>query len=184
MHFLRRLLIYIASAALVLPVGAIATFDMLWLKPRIEATKELAKNGAPEERNPPELITEMVLASEPRGINALVSRIIITQSTPYFEPRSMLRWHLVGAITPYLLKLHLSEEELLSIYCSRVFVGSRSFGLASIAQKLFNKELSKLNNTEAATVAAWPTAPNLFSKNQAALAKHRDRILNRLGGGI
>ncbi|WP_082805376.1 transglycosylase domain-containing protein [Pseudomonas sp. BMS12] len=184
MKLLWRLLIHTTIAALALPVIAVLIFDIFWIIPRIEHVKNLAETGSIEERAPAPLITRMVIASEPNGLNWQVARILISQSEPPFKPHGNLQWHLVGVTTSFLLKVHLSEQELVSIYCSRIYVGNKSYGLNHAAHKLFGKSLSQLNTNEAATVAAWPKAPNYFEKNQASLQRNRDRILNNLAGGI
>jgi hypothetical protein len=184
MKFLRRLLIYTAIATLALPAVAAMIFDIFWLAPRIEHIKSLAEMGSIEERTPPPLIAKMVIASEPNGLNWQVARTLIIQSEPPFKTRSTLQWHLVGAASSFLLKLHLSEQELISIYCARVHVGNGSYGLNTASHKLFGKNLSELTTDEAATVAAWPKAPNMFAKNQASLQRSRDRILANFASGI
>ena len=183
MKIIRRLLI-ITIAVLALPVVAAVVFDVLWLAPRIEHIRNLAEAGSSEEQAPTPLTTKMVIAAEPNGLHWQVARILIIQSAPPFEASSTLQRHLVGAATSFLLKAHLSEQEVISIYCARVYVGNNSYGLSYVSHKLFGKNLSKLNATEVATVAAWPRAPNFFERNQESLLRNRDRILNSLASGI
>lgn len=181
MKLIRPLLMYILVATIAMPVSAVIFFDIFWLRPRAEHITNLVENGSVEERKPAQLTRKMVMASEPKGLNWQVARILIIQSESPFKPSSMLQWHAVGAATSLLLKLHFSDEELLATYCARVYVGNNSYGLSAASQKLFSKNLSELSASEAATVAAWPAAPNMFAKNQAALDRHRDRILERVG---
>lgn len=122
----------------------------------------------------------MVFASEPKGLNWPVTRILLVQSEPSFEINNTLQWHAVGAVTSFLLRWHLSEDEHLEIYCSRVYVGNSSYGLNTASQKLFSKNFSELTTSQAATVAAWSTAPSMFAKNQAALERRRDRVIKNL----
>lgn len=183
MKFIRRLLI-ITIVVLALPVVAIVVFDIFWLAPRIEHIKNLADTGSSEELAPTPLTTKTAIAAEPNGLNWQVARIVINQSTPAFKTSSTLQRHLVGAAIFFLLKAHLSEQEIISIYCARVYAGNNSYGLSYASHKLFGKSLSQLNATEMATVAAWPKAPNFFEKNQASLLRNRDRILNSLASGI
>lgn len=183
MKFIRRLLIT-TIAVLALPAVAALIFDIFWLAPRIEHIKNLAETGSSEERAPTPLTTRMVIASEPNGLNWQLARILISQSEPPFKASSTLQRHLVGAATSFLLKAHLSEQEIVAIYCARVYVGNNSYGLSYASHKLFGKSLSQLNAAEVATVAAWPRAPNFFENNQASLLRNRDRILNTLASGI
>lgn len=183
MKFIRRLLI-VTIAVLALPVFAAVVFDIFWLAPRIEHIKNLAETGSSEERAPTSLTSKMVIAAEPNGLHWQVARILISQSAPPFEASSTLQRHLVSAAASFLLKAHLSEQEIISIYCARVYVGNNSYGLSYASHKLFGKNLSQLNATEVATVAAWPRAPNFFERNQASLLRNRDRILNNLANGI
>lgn len=184
MKFLRRLFIYTAIITFALPAAAAMIFDIFWLAPRIEQIKNLAEMGSIEERTPAPLISKMVIASEPNGLNWQIARILIIQSEPPFKPRSTLQWHLVGAASSLLLKLHLSEQERIPIYCARIYVGNNAYGLNTASHKLFGKSLSELNTNEAATVAAWPKAPNMFAKNQVSLQRSRDRILANFASGL
>ena len=179
MKLWRRLCISLAVALLVLPLSVLAAFDLLWLQPRLEQIQTLAQSAGPEALNPPPLIEQMVRASEPNGLKWSVSRIVIAQSKP--EPKlSTLQRHAIGATTALLLPLHAPEQELLALYCARIYVGDQSYGLEAAAQQLFGKNLAALNLEQAATVAAWPRAPSYYAKRPEALARLRDTLLERV----
>lgn len=184
MKKLRRWFLSIFILLTIALAAPVIAFDVFWLKPRIDQITAMAAAGTSGELYPTSLISKMVTTSEPNGLNWSVGRIIIHQSKPEFEAHGKLHWHVVGLLTPLLLRLHLTESELLSIYCARVYVGKSSYGLSAISRRLFGKNLTDLTIEEAATVAAWPRAPSYFSKYPSGLEVRRDAILKGFGGGI
>jgi penicillin-binding protein 1A len=91
---------------------------------------------------------------------------------------------LATAATYLFLQAHASEEEMLGLYASRVWVGGDAYGLQSASLKLFGKPLSQLSDIESATVAIWPRAPTSFSKNSGLLLSQRDNLMARARGGL
>ena len=176
---LRRVLIGGGVAAILVAATAVAAFDRFWLAPRVAQVLESTSNGAEEERDPPPEVARLVLASEPLGLAPQVARIVISQSAPEFRPPSMFRWHIYSWLAQKLIPLHLSAEQQLSVYCSRIYVGEASFGLAHAAHRLYARPLSALSSIEAAHVAALPRSPDALLRDRDRLSSFAARLIER-----
>ena len=76
----------------------------------------------------------------------------------------------------------LSKDKILELYLNEIFLGARSYGVASAALNYFNKSLNELKLEEAAFLAALPQAPSYYNphKNlQRALAR-RNWVIERM----
>lgn len=80
------------------------------------------------------------------------------------------------------LEQSLTKDRILEIYLNEIFLGQRSYGVASAALNYFNKSLDELTPAEAAYLAALPKAPNNYHPvrdHEAALAR-RNWVLSRM----
>lgn len=80
------------------------------------------------------------------------------------------------------LETSLTKDRILEIYLNEIFLGNRSYGVASAALNYFNKSLDELSIAEAAYLAALPKAPNNYhpvKDHDAALAR-RNWVIERM----
>jgi penicillin-binding protein 1A len=80
------------------------------------------------------------------------------------------------------LEKSLSKDRILEIYLNEIFLGNRSYGVASAALNYFNKSLDELTVAEAAYLAALPKAPNNYHpvrEHEAAVAR-RNWVIARM----
>ena len=66
------------------------------------------------------------------------------------------------AILASRLEATLSKEQILELYLNEIFLGYRSYGVASAAFNYFGKSLDQLSVDEAAFLAALPKGPNNY----------------------
>lgn len=86
------------------------------------------------------------------------------------------------AILALRLERALTKDELLELYLNEIFLGQRSYGVASAAQIYFDKSLDELEINEAAYLAALPKAPNNYHpvrKYDAAIGR-RNWVIDRM----
>lgn len=75
-----------------------------------------------------------------------------------------------------------TKDEILDMYLNEISYGSNIHGIQAAAEYYFGKNAANLTLGEAATLAALPNAPTLYSPhgdNLAALSKRREYILKR-----
>lgn len=81
-----------------------------------------------------------------------------------------------------LLERSLSKDRILEIYLNEIFLGRRSYGVATAALNYFNKSLDELTVAEAAFLAALPKGPNNYDpeRNQGPAIERRNWVLSRM----
>ena len=86
------------------------------------------------------------------------------------------------AILSSRLEATLSKEQILELYLNEIFLGYRSYGVASAAFNYFGKSLQQLTPDEAAFLAALPKGPNNYHpKSHPGAAKgRRDWVLREM----
>ena len=76
----------------------------------------------------------------------------------------------------------LSKERILELYLNEIYLGLRSYGVASAARNYFDKSLDELSLAEMAYLAALPKGPNNYHpelRREAALER-RAYVLRRM----
>tara|TARA_Y100001970_G_C14252643_1_gene872975 strand:+ start:275 stop:2623 length:2349 start_codon:yes stop_codon:yes gene_type:complete len=76
----------------------------------------------------------------------------------------------------------LTKDEILELYLNDIYLGYRSYGIASASLNYFNKSLSDLKLNEIAYLASLPKAPNNYNpkKNYSAAIERRNWVLERM----
>ena len=76
----------------------------------------------------------------------------------------------------------MTKEQILELYLNDIYLGKRSYGIASASLNYFNKSLSQLNLDEIAFLASLPKAPNNYNpnKNYNAAFERRNWVLDRM----
>jgi penicillin-binding protein 1A len=86
------------------------------------------------------------------------------------------------AILSSRLEATLSKQQILELYLNEIFLGYRSYGVASAAYNYFGKSLAQLTPDEAAFLASLPKGPNNYHpKRHPGAAKGRgDWVLGEM----
>ncbi len=67
------------------------------------------------------------------------------------------------AFLAYKIEQEFTKEQIMALFLNKMFFGQRAYGVAAAAQVFFNKELSQINEAEAATLAGVLPAPSLYN---------------------
>jgi penicillin-binding protein 1A len=75
-----------------------------------------------------------------------------------------------------------SKPEILELYLNKIFLGHRSYGIASAAETYYGKTLAKLNLAQQAMIAGLPKAPSQFNPvtNPERAIQRRNYVLGRM----
>ncbi len=86
------------------------------------------------------------------------------------------------AILSSRLEATLTKQQILELYLNEIFLGYRSFGVASAAYNYFGKSLGQLTSDEAAFLAALPKGPNNYhpKRHPEAAKGRRDWVLGEM----
>ena len=95
---------------------------------------------------------------------------------------SSLNRKLKEAILANRLEATLSKQQILELYLNEIFLGYRSFGIASAAYNYFGKSLAQLTPDEAAFLASLPKGPNNYhpKRHPGAGKGRRDWVLGEM----
>lgn len=112
-----------------------------------------------------------------QGKKSLVGGSTITQQVVknfLLTNEKSLNRKIKEAILAFRISKALSKDKILELYLNEIYLGSRSYGVASAALNYFNKSVNELSLQEAAFLAALPQAPSYYNPN-----KNLDRVLQR-----
>jgi len=95
---------------------------------------------------------------------------------------SSLNRKLKEAILSSRLEATLTKEQILELYVNEIYLGYRSYGVASAAYNYFGKSLNQLTPDEAAFLAALPKGPNNYNpkRHPGAAKGRRDWVLGEM----
>ena len=95
---------------------------------------------------------------------------------------SSLNRKLKEAILSSRLEATLTKEQILELYLNEIYLGYRSYGVASAAYNYFGKSLNQLTPDEAAFLAALPKGPNNYNpkRHPEAAKGRRDWVLSEM----
>ncbi|WP_369934112.1 transglycosylase domain-containing protein [Xanthomonas tesorieronis] len=163
---------------LLLAAAAFATYDMQVFQPRRTQIDALLQRAPAEDRAPPALIRRYILAAHPPGApSSNVARMLLARLEVSRE-HGMLQSHMHELLWSLLVKLHLSQDEILGLYAALSYNGA-GHGLSQVSQRLYAKPLSALSEPEAATVVAVLWSPQIYLRDRTRLERRRDLLMAR-----
>jgi penicillin-binding protein 1A len=86
------------------------------------------------------------------------------------------------AILAFRMTQAFSKDQILELYLNQIYLGSRSYGIASAALNYFDKPLEELTLEEVAMLAALPKSPGKVNplRNYARALERRNWVLKRM----
>lgn len=97
----------------------------------------------------------------------------------FLTPEKSLSRKIKEALLAIEIERNITKEEILEIYFNQIYIGEGAYGIESGARLYFNKSISQINLEEAATLAAIPNAPAIYSPlaNYDLAIKRRNLVL-------
>ncbi|WP_225907970.1 penicillin-binding protein 1A [Hyphomonas sediminis] len=86
------------------------------------------------------------------------------------------------AIVAQRMEKEFTKEQIIELYLNEIYLGGRSYGVASAALNYFDKSLSELDLAQAATLASLPKFPGRVNPytNPERVLQRRDYVLQRM----
>ena len=86
------------------------------------------------------------------------------------------------AILAFRIEKVLPKKRILELYLNEIYLGERSYGIASASMTYFDKSINDINYSEAALLAALPKAPSKYNpyRNYSNVKGRKDWVLNRM----
>ncbi len=125
------------------------------------------------------------IISKTQGKSNLVGGSTITQQVVknfLLTNEKSLNRKIKEAILSYRITQVFSKDKILELYLNEIYLGARSYGVASAALNYFNKSLNDLTLEECAFLAALPQAPSYYNpyKNIDRALKRRNWVIERM----
>ena len=101
----------------------------------------------------------------------------------YFLTREQLFTRkLREAFLAYKIEQEFTKEQIMALFLNKMFFGQRAYGVAAAAQVYFDKPLSEVNASEAATLAGVLPAPSRYNPvySAANATVRRNYVLGRM----
>ena len=118
-------------------------------------------------------LTILLKGNKERYIGASTIAQQVVRNLVLTNERTIMRKIREMAIA-YKISSKLSKDRILEIYLNHIYLGSRSYGIATAAKTYFKKDLQDLFLDECALLASLPKAPSILDPN-----KNPDRAINR-----
>ena len=86
------------------------------------------------------------------------------------------------AILAFRIEKSLSKNRILELYLNEIYLGERSYGIASASMVYFDKSVKDLNFAESALLAALPKAPSKYNpyRNFSTVNNRKNWVLERM----
>lgn len=109
-----------------------------------------------------------------------ISQQLITKLMLHRE--QTLRRKLKEVILALQLEKRYTKEEIFTMYCNQFWLGSTAYGVETASHLYFDKSVSDLTLTEAATIAGIFRGPAVYSpyENPGTTIRRRNHVLNRM----
>lgn len=129
-----------------------------------------AAEGKPESRSP-----FVLLFFWPADRHVATYQTQLARSIACTQPHgSMLKWHFQGLRLDNAINRRFGQEELLTIYLNRIYLGSDIYGMEDGAKRYFGKPASQLTLDETAVLVGMIRSPRFYSP-----IAHPDRAAQR-----
>jgi len=138
---------------------------------------KLIDSASPAERALPPSVHDLLLFSL-RGRTTPLAADLLLRRFDGESQRSPGAWHVVYASWSLLVRLHLSEQDRLTLIAHFAYTGGGHYGLDNTAQALFGRSLSEVSLAEAGTLVVLMKVPSLYDRPDRLTAE-RDRFLSR-----
>lgn len=100
----------------------------------------------------------------------------------FLNPEKKFKRKIQEVILTFMVENKFTKEEILEMYLNKIYLGEGAYGIQSAAQTYFDKEVSELDISEAAVLAALPQAPSALSplRNPEGALNRRNLVLDKM----
>ena len=138
--------------------------------------------------NPKAILSALIdnIKSKYQGTNKVRGGSTITQQVAknfLLTNEKTLDRKIKEAILSIRMDQNFTKDEILELYLNQIYLGNRSYGVASASLNYFNKSLDEITIEEAALLASLPKAPAKLdpTKNdQSDILERRNWVLSRM----
>ncbi|WP_422010408.1 transglycosylase domain-containing protein [Roseateles sp.] len=168
-RFMAALVVAMASGVLV--------FDVLVVRPATDLIQRRLETAAPGERQPPQLLLDMLRRSHGDRIVDQVARYAASDLLDADQRMGSLRRMSMEWGLKLLLPRHLTDAEIASTLLATSYMGHQVRGYAAAAQREFNRPLERVNTEQAARLVAIAWSPSAYVVRSDMYERRVQRLL-------
>lgn len=100
----------------------------------------------------------------------------------FLENRHDFIYKLQQMLLAFRIEQELTKEEILELYCNKIYLGHRAYGIATASQVYYGKPIDQLSVENLAMIAGLPKAPSAYNPvtNPNRALSRRNWILSRM----
>ena len=113
------------------------------------------------------------------GFSTITMQVARNTFTPLAPQERSLRRKLLELRVARLIERTLTKDQILELYLNVIYLGNGTYGVEAASRDLFGKSVAKLSLAEAATLAALPKGPSVYTprRDPARARGRRDLVL-------
>ncbi|MCP4695006.1 MAG: hypothetical protein GY859_43670, partial [Desulfobacterales bacterium] len=125
------------------------------------------------------LIKDIMAGKYVEGASTITQQLA---KTLFLSPKKTITRKIREAFLAFQLERRYTKNEILAFYLNQIYLGSGAYGVSAAAKTFFGKELSELDLSECALIAAMPKAPSRFSPlvNPKLAIQRRNIVLRQM----
>ncbi|MFL5481839.1 MAG: transglycosylase domain-containing protein [Gemmatimonadaceae bacterium] len=120
------------------------------------------------------LITNIRAGGTRQGFSTITMQVARNTFAVRKYPARSLRQKLTELRLSRLIEHSLTKQQILELYFNVIYMGNGVYGVEAASRDLFGKSVNKINLPQAATLAALPKAPSVYTPR-----RHPQRALDR-----
>jgi 1A family penicillin-binding protein len=120
------------------------------------------------------LVTNIKAGGTRQGFSTITMQVARNTFAVRKYPARSLRQKLTELRLSRLIERSLTKQQILELYFNVIYMGNGVYGVEAASRDLFGKSVNKINLPQAATLAALPKAPSVYTPR-----RHPKRALER-----
>lgn len=115
------------------------------------------------------------------GFSTITMQVARNTYAPHLARSRSLRRKLIELRLARLLEHNLNKQQILELYLNIIYLGNGTYGVEAASRDLFGKSVNQLSLAEAATLAALPKGPSVYTpRHDEQRATRRRNLVLRL----
>ena len=175
-----RVALYLAGALGALLGMTVVGLEIALVQPTVAKARVAIENAAAAESKPPAALLRVISRAHGDNIAPQVVRQLLPLPPSQLVGVQTTLRQLAESVLIQALPLHLSQEELTTVFLSQAHMGAGIRGFSQAAQAFLAADLNNVSLSQAARLVAISHAPSAILSNPQALAKRESWLLEAL----
>jgi hypothetical protein len=180
MHRIFKILAFIFGILAVLATSSALVFEFVIVQPTLVKAGVLLASAAPSEKNLPSPVERILKIDSSKHLKFRVAREMLASQPSQFESMGTLRRQLTEFSLGLLLGIHLTNQELSTLFISQVHMGPGVRGFNQAATQYLGTNLQLVTLEQAARLVAISHAPSLYLQSTNRLEQSTAYLLSRV----